>query len=418
MRILVLFRVYTGMVESISTGIWRPKGVPTFYKMIESLDASEHDTHFILNDRGQQRALHCILPVTSPSWMQFEALKTPIRILSGENAYPAWLGRWRATARFIRHLWVTLKEISSWRPDVIYLDRSNVVLGAFLVRFFSQRVVLRVMGITPDMWTMLPMRRPGPAIVRWAYRSRFAHVLCTQDGSGGASWLGELLLPSVPRTILLNGVNREAPGDDPMAVRDEWGISREKMLVLWVSRLEPAKNILLFIEALAAQGREGGRRMEVLIVGEGSQREVAEAMCKDADIDDWVHFTGGLPHDRVLPLYDAADVFVVLNKTGIFSNTTLEALSAGLCILYAKPDHVDDALVNEMYGKLLPEDGAISLEYSNLADQTCSALVRLAEAPDERARRAKKIKQCADRNIRTWHDRATDEIGILESAAK
>ena len=38
MKILVMTRLFTGLIDSIRTKEWKPKGIPAIYKLIEELD--------------------------------------------------------------------------------------------------------------------------------------------------------------------------------------------------------------------------------------------------------------------------------------------------------------------------------------------------------------------------------------------
>ncbi len=40
MRILYTVRLFSGLEDGLREGIWRPRGVPTIYRMIEALDRS------------------------------------------------------------------------------------------------------------------------------------------------------------------------------------------------------------------------------------------------------------------------------------------------------------------------------------------------------------------------------------------
>ena len=41
MRLLYVVRLFSGLEDGLCEGVWRPRGVPTIYRMIEALDRSE-----------------------------------------------------------------------------------------------------------------------------------------------------------------------------------------------------------------------------------------------------------------------------------------------------------------------------------------------------------------------------------------
>ena len=48
MRILYVVRLFSGLEDGLIERAWRPRGVPTIYRMVEALDRSAHDVRFVL----------------------------------------------------------------------------------------------------------------------------------------------------------------------------------------------------------------------------------------------------------------------------------------------------------------------------------------------------------------------------------
>ena len=101
-----------------------------------------------------------------------------------------------------------------FKPDLIYVDHANFLSAAIFSRLLHTPVVYRLMGVYPAMRAALSSRRLSQRVLRWAYRSPFALVICTQDGSGVEPWLDQALHHGIRRAVLLNGVSRNMLSGD------------------------------------------------------------------------------------------------------------------------------------------------------------------------------------------------------------
>ncbi|CAA2141116.1 Alpha-monoglucosyldiacylglycerol synthase [Hyphomicrobium sp. ghe19] len=108
-----------------------------------------------------------------------------------------------------------------------------------------------------------------------------------------------------------------------------------RRLILFLSRLDPKKNIEALIDAFAFSPmlRAGSA---LLIAGSGSSTYVDElkARCKDRGIADLVVWLGHVEGDAKAAALHAADVFVLPSFSENFGIAAVEALFAGLpCVL-------------------------------------------------------------------------------------
>ena len=105
--------------------------------------------------------------------------------------------------REIRHLVVILIKIYTFKPEIIYIDNSNIFTAFILSRFFRKRnIVLRIMGVYPYMKLILKKIFKN-LINKYAYSSKFNLVICTQDGSGVTKWCSKALNRKTDYKILL-----------------------------------------------------------------------------------------------------------------------------------------------------------------------------------------------------------------------
>jgi glycosyltransferase involved in cell wall biosynthesis len=192
-----------------------------------------------------------------------------------------------------------------------------------------------------------------------------------------ASRLRRWGVPAARIAVISNGIDAAAFAFDPARrteTRRRLGIGSREWVVGAVGRLVPTKRFDLLIDAFAhltgprKTDPTGPRaRMRLLIVGDGSARTALERQVRELGMTDRVIFTG--ESADVAGALAAMDVFAAPSTQESFGLGVLEALAAGLPVLYttcpALEDqprgHIEDA-------RRLPADaGAWSAELRRLA---------------------------------------------------
>ncbi|HEY0442844.1 MAG TPA: glycosyltransferase family 4 protein, partial [Candidatus Limnocylindrales bacterium] len=99
------------------------------------------------------------------------------------------------------------------------------------------------------------------------------------------------------------------PRDDALAA--SLGIADGETVLGYISSFTGYEGIRFLIEAGAIL-RDRGRRVRVLLVGDGEERGALEAEARRLGVaDGTVIFTGRVPHERIASYYSVIDVFVV-----------------------------------------------------------------------------------------------------------
>ena len=231
-----------------------------------------------------------------------------------------------------------------------------------------------------------PYLRLERALARWS----FAVVHVSESQAAEARALG--LAPAGRTRVIVNGIDaafvRAAAARAP--------ISRA-MLTLWpdalvlatVARFDPVKRLEVLVRALpllVARVPEA----QLLIVGDGPEREALRALARRLAPGDRVVFAGAIPDAaRVLPL---VDLYVTASRREGLPLAVLEAMACGLPVLATEaPGHVD-AVEPEVTGRLVPVDDAPGL---------AAAAALLLRDPALRARLGRagreRVEQCFSR---------------------
>lgn len=410
MRVFYVCRAFTGLETSLLSGRWAPTGVPTIYKMIEALDAAEDvrlslvvTCRGTLDDTPFARRFHRRLAL--------DGLRTPMHVLGGEASWPRFLGRLRSRLTAVIHgAWV-IAAILAQRPALVYVDRANMVIGGLVARFTRIPVLLRLMGIYPEMWDIVNGRHPELRLMRWALRAPFAHVICTQDGTPGQRFMDAALREGTPRTMMLNGVPDDVPamaeGEDTFA-----DIPEGRFVVLFIGRLVDIKGPLEFLDAVLMLPPEDSRLVHAVVVGTGPLERAMRQRVADAGAEARVSFIPRLRHSQISAAHRKADLYVSMNRLGNLSNANLECMRAGMCMV-VPPSRPEEGTDDDL-DRLMPEDTLIRLPGSEPpAAALARTIIELAHDPAAVAARGERTRRAAAEAIRPWPERAEAELALL-----
>ena len=139
--------------------------------------------------------------------------------------------------------------------------------------------------------------------------------------------------------------------------RAEFGFSKGDVLLAYMGRVAPEKNLEFLLQAFAGVARTVPN-VYLLILG-GGQKEYEEklkSMPGELRIEDRVRFTGMIPYDQ-LPSYLAmCDVFVTASVTEVHPFSVIEAMATGLPIMGIDSPGVGDSVEDGVSGLISTED--------------------------------------------------------------
>lgn len=197
----------------------------------------------------------------------------------------------------------------------------------------------RVVTFHDVTFFLLPRRYP--ALRRLYYQqaaragARLAHLVIAVSQTVKDDVMRQFDLPSEKvRVVPL------APGagfrrlDDPariVAVRDKYGLPAR--FILNVGTLEPGKNQATLLRAFQRL-KEQGMEDELVIAGQrGWMYERLFRLVDELGLRGQVHFTGYLPDEDLVAVYNLADVFVFPSLYEGFGLPPLEAMACGLPVV-------------------------------------------------------------------------------------
>jgi glycosyltransferase involved in cell wall biosynthesis len=167
-------------------------------------------------------------------------------------------------------------------------------------------------------------------------------------------------IPAGKIRVIENGIDVDAfapRGGEGEDVRRELGIGPEEAVVIMVAALRPEKAHEALLDAAAAL-RAQGRRVRVLVVGDGERRGVLEQRVRGERLTHSVHFLG-TRHD-VARLLHASDVLVLPSHDVVETMplAVMEAMAAGVPVVASRVGSVPELVEDGRCGRLIaPADG-------------------------------------------------------------
>jgi UDP-glucose:(heptosyl)LPS alpha-1,3-glucosyltransferase len=173
------------------------------------------------------------------------------------------------------------------------------------------------------------------------------------------------------------------------SIRRELGINSVDPVILFASmnfEIKGLDDILFSLAKLKSQNR----KFKFIVVGKGNIKKYTQ-MAQEAQISSDVIFTGPVNKEKMISMYLAGDLYVMLSKFDTFGMVVLEAMAAGLPVIISSTVGAKD----------LVQGGKNGFVIGNTADSDYIA-AKIALLCDENIRRplAKVAYQTATQN--TW----------------
>ena len=186
------------------------------------------------------------------------------------------------------------------------------------------------------------------------------------------------------------------------SIRRELGINIADPVILFVSmnfEIKGLDDVLFSLAKLKAQNR----KIKFIVAGKGNIKKYTK-MAKEAQISADVIFTGPVNKEKLIRMYLASDLFIMLSKFDTFGMVVLEAMAAGLPVIISSNVGAKDLVQEDKNGFIV----------SNTSDTDYIA-TKIALLLDENIRRqmAEAAYQTAEQN--TWDDVTKKYAAIYEN---
>lgn len=241
------------------------------------------------------------------------------------------------------------------------------VAAAMIGRRLGKPVVITARGTDVNL---IPRYRLPRAMIRWAARRAAGMITVARALKDDLIRIG---VPEERIEVLRNGVDLTLfrPVERETA-RARLGFSR--LTLLSVGHLIPRKAHDLVIRALRSLPE-----MDLIVIGDGPEREALSSLARDSEVGDRVRFVGAVPQGELRTYYGAADALVLASSREGWANVLLESMACGTPVVASRAGGSPEVVS-------APEAGVL------MAERTPEAVVEgvrrlLARKPDRAATR-------------------------------
>lgn len=171
-----------------------------------------------------------------------------------------------------------------------------------------------------------------------------------------------------PIEVIENGVElRPFLNPSYPLTKAELGIPDTAVLLIYVGRLSPEKNLDRLLEQFAI-ARDIVPDLRLMLVGKGVIQEELEKQIQESSLENDVLFPGAVPFDQVPSYMAAADLFVTASVTEVHPLTVIEAMAAGLPVVAVSSPGIVDTVTHGETGLLTTRlDGGLAAAVVGLA---------------------------------------------------
>jgi len=191
----------------------------------------------------------------------------------------------------------------------------------------------------------------------------------------------------IPVRAISNGVDtyrfHPDPETDRLGIRRKYHLASDRVLFLYVGRLDGEKGLDTLLEAVSLPSRDD---FQLAIVGQGLYGQLLEKQVQTLGLEERVVFIGFVEPEYLPALYNSTDIFVMPSPEELQSIATLEAMACGKPILAANgralPELVESGVNGYLFQPFRPEDAARKM---NQLMEECEKWPEMGQASFERS---------------------------------
>ena len=231
-----------------------------------------------------------------------------------------------------------IDKIIEWKPDVIHsqCEFSTFFMAKKIADETNAPIVHTYHTVYEDYTHYFsPNATWGRKVVQKLTRMLSARVDAMIAPSRKIEDVLEKYNVLCPVEVIPSGIDTDKFGkyigtDSRYRIRQQYGLSKDQTVLLYVGRLAKEKNTLEILRCQKSVSRYG---TALMIIGDGPYRAEIEEQVKELGISDSVIFTGMIEPDKVAEYYQAGDFFVSASTSETQGLTYVEALAAGIPLL-------------------------------------------------------------------------------------
>ena len=285
---------------------------------------------------GYQVRVFCLFDWNEGVRRLFEAAGADVACLELENRrnYPAIL--WRL-ARCLREFAPHFAHVQYIAPGLLSVVAARVARVPRLI------ITIHQLG-TPCSWFEHLLFRTA---TRLADLTICVSQAVEKSWFGSGKWRRSLLPSAGHHTVVYNCVERTScDGRQP---------SGNGFTIGYVGRIRTEKGVDILVRA-AAWLQEKGHEFQVVVAGDGPQREECQSLAGRLGVADRFVWLGAVPPERLGEIYRSFHVLVAPSRLEGFGLVAAEAMMHGVPVVAARTGGLPELVEHEVTGLLFQPD--------------------------------------------------------------
>jgi glycosyltransferase involved in cell wall biosynthesis len=238
--------------------------------------------------------------------------------------------RWDIFLFFLR----LLQYVKQEKPEILYAFLGTPCLFAIFLKFFFHRlkIVWGVRASLMDLSKFDPLWRLSYKLECWL--SVFADLVIANSNAGKIYAIQH----GFPHNIVVipNGIDTYRFSPNVSAgrqIRDRWKISHHQLLIGWVARMDPMKDLHTFLAGASLVGGKN-KNASFVCIGNGLEKYVDEIRSTDQRYQPPDNILWAGIQDEMPKIYNSFDLLVSSSIGEGFSNVIAEAMACGIpCVV-------------------------------------------------------------------------------------
>ena len=261
---------------------------------------------------------------------------------------------------FLRMWFRFFLKIRSINPDIIHVQSIPLSVPAFFMRIFSNKnYIVWVQG--SDIYTPTVFLKLFSAAL---LKKASTIIALTEGMKAEIDKKYKMNSVVIPNGIELYKFKTELTGLSKLQTGSYSSDTDQN--IIFVGTLRQIKGVRYLIEAMSIM-RLNDPHVELMIVGDGEEKEYLQKLTSDLNLNNCVSFVGKVPNDDIPKYMKEADLFVLPSLSESFGIVNIEAMASGLPIVSTNVGGLPDLIKDGINGFLVnPRDPAAIAEKSLL----------------------------------------------------
>jgi len=235
-----------------------------------------------------------------------------------------------------------LKFLCNFKPDVVHIHTDTKIgyMGLEVGDIAKARIVYTIHDYFLDRFAN---ENKFLWIIKTIFEKKhFIDMLDTTDAVTSSCIRADIFIKRVKRKnpvyVVPCGVDNELfdyrkfDEQNIQNIRKKYNLSLTSTVAVFAGSLSVEKNIEFALSSFSKYIKEDDK-IQLLIVGDGTETEYLKNICKKLNIENMIFFAGTVPNVNMPEIYSACDMYVCSYDDGLMSMSFGEAMSCGLPVL-------------------------------------------------------------------------------------